>query len=61
MIVLCVIQTIKTLIMINLTKQYETAKKRATEFMRNGEITQYFEALLEMNKYKRLIIAVRAN
>lgn len=47
--------------MINLTKQYEIAKKKATEFMKNGQIAQYFEALLEMNKYKRLMKAVVAN
>lgn len=47
--------------MINLTKQYETAKKKANEFMVNGEITKYFEALLEMKKYKRLMVAVVAN
>jgi len=44
-----------------LTKQYETAKKKATLFMKNGQITAYFEALLEMNKYKRLMLAVVAN
>lgn len=47
--------------MINFKKQYETAKKRANEFMANGEITKYFEALLEMNKYKRLMVATIAN
>jgi hypothetical protein len=29
--------------------------------MKNGQISAYFEALLEMNKYKRLMIAVIAN
>lgn len=47
--------------MINFKKQYDTAKKQANEFMKNGEITKYFEALLEMNKYKRLMVAVVAN
>ena len=47
--------------MKNLTKQYETAKRNANEFMKAGLITQYFEALLEMNKYKRLMTAVVAN
>lgn len=46
---------------MNLTKQYETAKKNATEFMQNGQISSYFEALLEMKKYKRLLIAIQAN
>lgn len=47
--------------MINLTKQYEAAKRNANMFMKRGEITKYFEALLEMNKYKRLMTAVVAN
>jgi hypothetical protein len=29
--------------------------------MKNGQISAYFNALLEMNKYKRLLIAVIAN
>lgn len=47
--------------MKNLNTQYDLAKNRADEFMRRGQITQYFEALLEMNKYKRLMVAVVAN
>lgn len=47
--------------MKNLSKQYEMARQRANEFMKNGQIPQYFEALLEMNKYKRLMVAVVAN
>ena len=47
--------------MKELTKQYETAKNNSMEFMKNGQISAYFEALLEMNKYKRLMIAVIAN
>ena len=47
--------------MNNLIKKYETAKKNANTFMKNGQITNYFEALLEMNKYKRLMTAIIAN
>ncbi|MFD0992646.1 hypothetical protein [Tenacibaculum geojense] len=47
--------------MKNLTKQYEIAKRNANKFMKAGLIPQYFEALLEMNKYKRLMTAVVAN
>ena len=47
--------------MNNFNRQYQTAKINANEFMKRGQITQYFEALLEMNKYKRLMIAVIAN
>lgn len=60
-LVLITKRTIKLTVMINLTKQYETAKKKANQFMKNGEISNYFEALLEMNKYKKLMIAVVAN
>lgn len=49
------------IIMKSLTKQYETAKNRANLFMTKGEIPQYFEALLEMNRYKRLMKAIVAN
>jgi hypothetical protein len=48
-------------IMKDLTKQYETAKNNSKEFMKNGQISAYFNALLEMNKYKRLMIAIVAN
>lgn len=47
--------------MSNLTKQYEQAKKNSKEYMKNGQIGAYFDALLEMNKYKRLMLAVVAN
>lgn len=47
--------------MRNFNLQYETAKSNANEFMKKGQITQYFEALLEMNKYKRLMVAIVAN
>ena len=47
--------------MKNITKQYEQSNRKAKEFMRNGQISQYFEALLEMNKYKRLMVAIAAN
>tara|TARA_B100001057_G_C22259065_1_gene722464 strand:- start:365 stop:508 length:144 start_codon:yes stop_codon:yes gene_type:complete len=47
--------------MKELTKQYETAKQNAVEFMRKGQISNYLDALLQMNKYKRLIIATVAN
>ncbi|MFT7498187.1 MAG: hypothetical protein ACI8QP_000772 [Porticoccaceae bacterium] len=47
--------------MKDLLKQYESAKKKATTFMKNGQLNAYFEALLEMNKYKRLMVAVVAN
>lgn len=47
--------------MKDLTRQYETAKQNSIEFMKMGQISDYFNALLEMNKYKRLMVAVSAN
>ncbi|SNR37809.1 hypothetical protein SAMN06265371_10296 [Lutibacter agarilyticus] len=47
--------------MKELIKQYEAAKEKALTFMNNGQLHAYFEALVEMNHYKRLMIAVRAN
>ena len=47
--------------MLELTKKYEVAKAQSIEFMRKGNISAYFDALLEMNRYKRLIISIAAN
>lgn len=47
--------------MKDLKTQYEIAKKNSIEFMRLGQISNYLNALLEMNKYKRLMTAVVAN
>ncbi|WP_299619730.1 hypothetical protein [uncultured Tenacibaculum sp.] len=47
--------------MKNLTRQYDIANNKAKEFMKNGQITQYFEALLEVNKYKKLMTIVVSN
>ena len=37
------------------SKQYEIAKSNSIKFMRKGQISAYFNALLEMNKYKTLM------
>jgi len=47
--------------MTDLIKQYETTKVKAKTYMKNGQIHKYFEDLLEMNKYKNLMVAVVAN
>jgi len=47
--------------MIELTKHYEIAKKDSKVFMQTGQIGAYLNALIEMNKYKRLMLAVVAN
>ena len=44
--------------MSKLTKQYEQAKSNSKMYMQNGQIAAYLNALLEMNKYKRLMVAV---
>ena len=50
----------KFYIMKELIKQYETAKKKAIKFMKKGQLNKYFDALVEMNHYKKLI-TVSAN
>ncbi|MFK5957468.1 MAG: hypothetical protein QM495_01220 [Lutibacter sp.] len=46
--------------MKELIKQYETAKKKAFKFMSKGQLNAYFDALIEMNYYKKMI-TVSAN
>jgi len=47
--------------MSELTKQYEIAKNDSKIFMQKGQIGAYLNALIAMNKYKRLMVAVVAN
>lgn len=47
--------------MKDLANQYEIAKKNSIEFMKKGQIAAYLGALIEMNNYKRLMLAVVAN
>lgn len=47
--------------MKELIKQYETAKAKAINFMTKGQLNAYFDALIEMNNYKKLMLAVSAN
>jgi hypothetical protein len=42
--------------MNTLFTQYETSKKNSIAFMKNGQITAYLNSLIEMNKYKRLLV-----
>lgn len=42
-------------------KLYENAKNKANNFMINGQITAYVNALKEMNQYKKMMTAVLAN
>ncbi|MDT0554228.1 hypothetical protein [Urechidicola vernalis] len=47
--------------MKELIKQYENAKSRSKDFMKKGNLSAYFETLVEMNNYKKLMVAVAAN
>jgi len=47
--------------MKNVLQQYETARNNSIEFMQKGQISAYFDALLEMNEYKKLMNAIVAN
>ncbi len=47
--------------MNELTKKHEAAKQNSINFMKTGQISDYFNALLEMNKYRRLLNAIIAN
>ncbi|GGG92306.1 hypothetical protein GCM10011416_06510 [Polaribacter pacificus] len=47
--------------MKELKKQYESAKKDSIQFMKNGQIAAYLNALIAMNNYKRMMLAVVAN
>ncbi|PHS51283.1 MAG: hypothetical protein COB01_10850 [Lutibacter sp.] len=47
--------------MKELIKQYQAAKKKALKFMKNGQLSAYFDALIEMNHYKRLMLTINVN
>lgn len=47
--------------MNELSNQNEIAKQNTNIFMKNGQRGAYLNALLEMNKYKRLMNAVVCN
>ena len=53
--------TFKESIMKNLKNKYEKAKASALKFMQNGQINAYLNALVEMNKYKTKLIAIKAS
>jgi len=44
-----------------LIENYETKKNSALDFMKNGQLNAYFETLIEMNNYKKLMYTVCAN
>jgi len=47
--------------MKELIKQYETTKLKALNFMKKGQLNAYFEALIEMNNYKKMMLTINAN
>lgn len=47
--------------MFELREQHEIAKRKANLFMESGQINAYFDALLELSHYKKLMKAVIAN
>jgi len=47
--------------MKELIKQYENAKNNALKFMSKGQLNKYFDALIEMNHYKKLMLTVYVN
>lgn len=49
--------------MKELIRKYETAKQKATNFMKAGKLHKYFEALVEMNNYKNQLklVAIQSN
>ena len=47
--------------MIELTQHYQKAKNNANLFMEKGQIGNYVNALIEMNRYKKLMVAVVSN
>jgi len=51
----------KCIVMSQLIKEYEIARKKSIKFMKLGQINKYFNTLLEMNKCKRLLTKVVTN
>ncbi|MDB2571553.1 hypothetical protein N9X82_03675 [Polaribacter sp.] len=47
--------------MKELTYRYENSKEEALKLMKAGKINAYFNTLLEMKKYKGLMIAIVSN
>lgn len=47
--------------MNELRYRHDLAKKKAKDFMKKGQINEYFSALLEVQRYKKLMRAVMTN
>mgnify|MGYP005643683623 CR=1 FL=1 len=44
-----------------LIKNYQNSKNNAIVFMGKGQLNAYFDALVEMNHYQKLMLTVSAN
>lgn len=42
-------------------ENYETKKNNALNLMKNGQLNAYFEALIEMNNYKKYMYTICVN
>ena len=47
--------------MQELIKNYQNSKNNAIVFMGKGQLNAYFDALIEMNHYQKLMLTVSAN
>ncbi len=47
--------------MNELAQNYQIAKQNSIQYMITGQINAYFDALIEMNFYKKLMKAVVSN
>lgn len=47
--------------MDDLIQKYETAKSKSIQYMQKGEISAYFNSLLEVNQYKKVLVAIASN
>ncbi|MEZ4840702.1 MAG: hypothetical protein R2821_04115 [Flavobacteriaceae bacterium] len=47
--------------MKELRRKYNSAKRKAANFMEKGQISAYLNALFEMNHYKREMLALAEN
>jgi hypothetical protein len=42
-------------------QKYKTAKIKSKQYMQKGEISAYFNSLLEVNQHKKVLVAMASN
>lgn len=47
--------------MKELIRQYENAKRKSIEFMKNGQLNAYFDTLMEINRCEKMMLVIIAN